>query len=237
MATVVPPRALHELYLLPFEMAVRDAQPASIMCAFPEINGVSACSSEDLLKTTQRERGGFQGYVITDRRAVHDLAPSIKAGVDWELSHITPLYYSLDPQRGQRGNPGSEGIAAALAAGSITVADIDQMLRRRYIQMFKFGHFDTDFDALYAAVPDFLAHGLVAREIAEQGMVLLKNENSFLPLNPANINSVALIGAEWFAGMAKLPPRSVRADNASVVPPYTVTPQQGLENVLRAMGS
>ena len=68
LATVVPPRALHELYLLPFEMAVKDAQPASVMCAFPEINGVSACSSEDLLKTTLREQWGFKGYVVTDRR-------------------------------------------------------------------------------------------------------------------------------------------------------------------------
>ena len=237
MATVIPPRALHELYLLPFEMAVKDAQTASIMCAFPEINGVSACSSEDLLKATLRERWGFQGYVMTDRRALHDLAPSIKAGVDWELAHITPLHYSLDPQRGQRGNPGSEGIRAALAAGSITVADLDQMLRRRYVQMFKFGHFDTDFDALFEAVPDFLAHGLVAREIAEQAIVLLKNENNFLPLDPANIQSVALIGAEWFAGMAKLPPRSIRADNVNVIAPYTVTPQEGLENVLRSLGS
>jgi beta-glucosidase len=237
MATVIPPRALHELYLLPFEMAVKDAQPASVMCAFPEINGVSACSSQDLLKTTLRDRWGFGGYVITDRRALHDVAPSIKAGVDWELSHITPLHYSLDPQPGQRGNPGSEGIRAALAAGSITVSDLDQMLRRRYVQMFKFGHFDTNFDALYAAVPDFAAHGLVAREIAEQGIVLLKNENDFLPLNAANIRSVALIGAEWYAGMAKLPPRSTRADNTNVVAPYTATPQQGLEKVLRAMGS
>jgi beta-glucosidase len=237
MATVILPRALHELYLLPFEMAVTDAQPASVMCAFPEINGVSACSSEDLLKTTLRERWEFQGYVVTDRRAVHDVAPSIKAGVDWELSHITPLHYSLDPQPGQRGNPGSEGIRAALAAGSITEGDLDQMLRRRYVQMFKFGHFDTDFDALFAAVPDFVAHGRVAREIAEQGIVLLKNENDFLPLNATNLRSVALIGAEWFAGMAKLPPRSVRADNTNVVAPYTVTPQQGLETVLRAMGS
>jgi beta-glucosidase len=237
MATIIPPRALHELYLLPFEMAVKDAQPASIMCAFPEINGVSACSSEELLKTTLRERWGFQGYVITDRRAVHDLAPSIKAGVDWELSHITPLHYSLEPQRGQRGNPGGEGITAALAAGSITVSDLDQMLRRRYVQMFKFGQFETDFDVLYEAVPDVLAHGLVAREIAEQGIVLLKNQNNFLPLNAANISSVALIGAEWYAGMAKLPPRSIRADNTNVIAPYTVTPQQGLENALRAMGS
>ncbi|WP_143828005.1 glycoside hydrolase family 3 C-terminal domain-containing protein [Anaeromyxobacter sp. Fw109-5] len=237
MATVVPPRALHELYLLPFEMSVRDAQPASIMCAFPEINGVSACSNEDLLKTTLRERWGFQGYVMSDRRAVHDVAPSIKAGVDWELSHITPLHYSLEPQRGQRGNPGSEGIRAALDAGTITVGDIDQMLRRRYVQMFKFGHFDTDFDALYGSPVDFVAHAAVARELAEQGIVLLKNEQGFLPLEPKEIRSIALIGAEWFAGQAKLPPRSIRADNVGVVAPFTVSPQEGLEHVLITLGS
>jgi beta-glucosidase len=236
MATRIPPRALHELYLLPFEMAVKDADPASIMCAFPEINGFSACSNEELLNTTLRDDWGFGGYVISDRRAVHDVAPSIEAGVDWELSHLTPLHYSLDPQPGQRGNPGSEGIRAALAAGSISVSDLDQMLRRRYIQMFKFGHFDTNFDALFQEVPDLIAHGRVVREVAEQGIVLLKNENSFLPLS-ANIRSVALIGAEWFAGMAKLPPRSTRGNNSNVVAPYTVSPLEGLRAVLKQMGS
>ena len=54
---------------------------------------------------------GIPGYVITDRRALHDLAPSIKAGVDWELAHITPLHYSLEPQ------PGSEAIREAKASG------------------------------------------------------------------------------------------------------------------------
>jgi beta-glucosidase len=237
MATVVPPRALHELYLLPFEMSVRDAQPAAVMCAFPEINGVSACSSQELLKTTLRERWGFQGYVVSDRRAVHDLGPSIKAGVDWELSHKTPLHYSLDPQPGQRGNPGSEGIRAALKTGTITVSDIDQMLRRRYIQMFKFGQFENDFDVMYAAVPDFAAQTLVAREIAEQSIVLLKNQNDLLPLKTDNLNSIALIGAQWFAGMAKLPPRSIRGDNVNVIAPFTITPKKGLENVLRQLGS
>ncbi len=237
MATVVPPRALHELYLLPFEMSVRDAKPASVMCAFPEINGISACSSDDLLKTTLRDRWGFKGYVITDRRALHDTAPSIKAGVDWELSHITPLFYSLEPQPGQRGNPGGEGLRAALAAGSITVSDLDQMLRRRYVQMFKFGQFDTDFGTFYGSFVDFVGHDVVAREIAEQAIVLLKNQNNFLPLNRANIKSVALIGAQWYAGQAKLPPRSTNADNQSVVAPFTITPQEGLRNALDAIGS
>ncbi|HET7752623.1 MAG TPA: glycoside hydrolase family 3 C-terminal domain-containing protein, partial [Anaeromyxobacteraceae bacterium] len=235
MATVVPPRALHELYLLPFEMAVKDSNPASIMCAFPEINGVSACSSEDLLKTTLRDSWGFTGYVVTDRRAVHDVAPSIKAGVDWELSHMTPLQYALDPEKGQKGKSGQRG--AALANGSITEGDIDQMLRRRYVKMFEFGQFDTNFDAFYGSTPDFLAHGMVAREIAEQATVLLKNQNDFLPLDAAKVKSIALIGAEWFAGEAKLPPRSIRGDNENVIAPYTVTPLQGLRSLLASLGS
>jgi beta-glucosidase len=173
MNAVIPTRALHELYLLPFEMTVRDAQPAVVMCAFPWINGVSACSNPDLLTKTLRERWGFGGWVATDRRALHDLVPSIKAGVDWELAHITPLHYTLDPQPGQRGNPGSEGISAALAAGSIAESDIDTMLRRRYVQHFKFGHFDTNFDALYGSPVDFVTHGQQALEFAELAIVLL----------------------------------------------------------------
>lgn len=236
MADVIPPRALHELYLLPFEMSVKDAEPAVVMCAFPEINGVSACSSEDLLKTTLRESWGFRGWVMTDRRALHDTVPSIKAGVDWELAHMTPLFYSLDPQPGQKGNPGGEGLRVDLEKSKISVSDFDHMLRRRFVQMFKFGDFDTNYDVLYGSTPDFAAHGQVAREVAEQAVVLLKNDSNFLPLKP-NVKSVALIGATWFAGMAKLPPRSTRGNNVSVIPPYTVTPQEGLQNVLKAIGS
>ena len=238
--SAIPPRALHEIYLLPFEMAVKDTQPASIMCSYNRLNGVSACSNAELLGATLRDKWGFGGYVMTDRSALHDLAPSIKAGVDWELAHRTPVHYALEPQPDRPDNPASEGIRAALEAGSITMADIDQMLRRRYVQMFKFGHFDTDFDVLFEASPDFFSHGLMARDIAEQAIVLLKNENNVLPLSPASLQSVALIGATWYAGIAKLPVRGGDDNtpfNEPGTPPYTVTPQEGLENVLRSFGS
>ena len=234
--SVIPPRALHEIYLLPFEMSAKDGQMAGVMCAYNRLDGVSACADAELLTTTLRQQWGWDGYVITDRRALHDLAPSIKAGVDWELAHETPHYFSLDPQPANSRQGPSEGIRAALQAGSITTADIDQMLRRRYAQMFKYGQFETNFDATFLADPDFTAHGLVAREIAEQGIVLLKNQNNFLPLT-ANVQSVALIGATWFAGMAKMAPLTLNAENANVDAPYTVTPQQGLEGVLRSLGS
>src|SRR5688572_11482714 len=204
--SVIPPRALPELYLLPFEMSAKDGEMAGVMCAYNQLNGVSACSNRELLTTTMREQWGWQGYVVTDRRALHDLASSIKAGVDWELAHETPHYYALEPKPGNSRQGPSEGIRAALEAGTITIADIDQMLRRRYVQMFKFGHFDTDFDVMYEAAPDFVTNRLVARRIAEEGLVLLKNENAFLPLTTTNLESIALIGATWFAGMAKMAP-------------------------------
>jgi beta-glucosidase len=238
--SAIPPRALHEIWLLPFEMAVRDAQPASIMCAYNKLNGVSACSNAELLDTTLRDRWGFGGYVMTDRSALHDLAPSIRAGVDWELAHRTPVHYALEAQPDRPDNKASEGITAALAAGTITIGDIDRMLRRRYVQMFKSGHFDTNFDVLFEASPDFFSHGLIAREIAEQAIVLLKNENNLLPLRAANLQSVALIGATWYAGIAKLPVRGGDDNtpfNEPGNPPYTVTPQEGLDNVLRTLGS
>jgi len=111
MATRIPPRALHELYLLPFEMSVKDADPASIMCAFPEVNGVSACSSEDLLKTTLGERWGFEGsssatgalYTTSDRR----LKP------EWTGSFPTSHRYITRWIR----SPGSVAIRAAKGSG------------------------------------------------------------------------------------------------------------------------
>nr|WP_262983983.1 glycoside hydrolase family 3 C-terminal domain-containing protein [Bacillus sp. HNG] len=71
--------------------------------------------------------------------------------------------------------------------------------------------------------------------MAEEGSVLLKNDNGFLPLD-GEPKSIALIGIETFAGAAKMSPRSVRDDNDYVVTPYTVTPQEGLENVIKELG-
>ena len=80
-----------------------------------------------------------------------------------------------------------------------------------------------------------MANGAIARKIAEEGAVLLKNKDGFLPLD-GKPKSIALIGVEWFAGMAKMSPRSIRINNENVVTPYTVTPQQGLENVIKELG-
>jgi beta-glucosidase len=223
-AVRVPPRAMHELYLLPFEMAIKDGNAASVMCAFPYLNFEWACQNQDLLIRTLRQRLGFSGYVESDRRATHSTVGSIRARMSVELD-AEPEFYS------------TANVMAALASGEITEADIDELLRPRFLKMFEFGHFDNPYNSFLPT--DFAAHAAVARRAAEEGIVLLKNERNFLPLR-SNVRSVALIGAEWFAGMAALPPRNGNpAELATVISPpqFTVTPEQGLRNTLAEIGS
>ncbi|MBC2935159.1 beta-glucosidase [Nocardioides sp. zg-1228] len=226
----VPSRAMHELYLLPFEMAVKDAKVASVMCAYGYVNFSYNCESAPLLRQTLRDDWGFDGYVFSDRRAQQSTVPSILAGTDVEVDEA-PEWYAPDL------------VKAAIAAGQVTEADIDDMLRDRYIKMFQFGDFDdpaTSFgwDQLQDELAKGGPHAQVAKDAAAESLVLLRNERKQLPLDARAIDSVALIGPKWFAGEATLPPRSGdRTRNISVNAPYEVTPQEGLQNTLRSLGA
>lgn len=221
MNTIVDERTLHEIYMLPFEMAVKDSSPASIICSYPKVGGLFACESAPLLTDVLRKQWGFQGYVISDRRAVHSTAAAIKAGLDLEFDSRAAWFTP-------------EKIKAALAAGQITVADLEAMLRRRYIPMFSMGQFDHPVERFTAV--DFAAHAETSRLIAEEGSVLLKNEKGALPFDAAALRSIALIGAASFAGSAKLPatgPKGIITVNA----PQLITPLQGLKQALKNLNS
>ena len=222
MGVQVPSKAMNELYMLPFEMTVKDADPASVMCSFPDVNGTFACDSSELLQDALRDKWGFDGYVMSDRRAIHDTVAAIKAGTNVELDWA-PQYYT------------QEKIQEALDSGQVTEDDIDNLLRPRYIKMIEYGHMDEPYDKFLPEIVDPMANGASARKMAEEGSVLLKNDDGFLPLD-GEPKSIALIGVEWFAGEAKMSPRSVRDNNENVVTPYTVTPQEGLENVIKELG-
>src|SRR5690606_32857348 len=193
----------------------KDGDVASMMCSFPRIYGAYACQNKELLTDTLRVRWGFDGYVLSDRLATITTVPSIKWGLDLEFAERNR--FSLDR------------LEMFMDAGEISEADFDRMLFNRYSQMFKFGLFDNPVDD-YEEV-DYPAHGTIARDIGEDGPVLLKNEGGTLPLNADEIDTIALLGPEHFAGQAKLGPNAPNITDI-VEAPYTITPEEGLGNVL-----
>lgn len=210
----IPSRAMHELYLLPFEMAVKDADVAAVMCAYPHLNGEWACDSKALLVDTLRKRWGFDGWIETDRLAMHSTVRSMENGIGYELA-AEPDYYSR------------ENILQAMEQGEITEDDIDRVLRPRYAKMYEFGQFEDPFDTIFDV--DLEENAIAARELAEAGVTLLKNDGGILPLNAAEVQTVALIGHEWFAGSATIAPRNGQPEKlTTVVPPFTVSPEEGL---------
>ncbi|THJ65831.1 glycosyl hydrolase [Arthrobacter echini] len=225
-AVHVPARAMHELYLLPFEMAVKDAEVAAVMCSFPMVNGRWACGNETLLRQTL-DTWGFTGWIEADRRAMHNTLNSLNAGVGWELD-FEPIYYTAD------------ALKEHIREGHIVPADIDRVLRPRYVQMFTFGNFDDPLDSF--GEDDLEAHRDTARTLAEGGVVLLQNTEDTLPLGGSvesgDIGSVALIGPDWFAGQASMPPRNGSpSELVMTATQETVTPEEGIRNELERLGS
>ncbi|MFU8854900.1 glycoside hydrolase family 3 C-terminal domain-containing protein [Micromonospora sp. SL1-18] len=213
---VVDDRVLHELYLTPYEMSVKDGGVGSIMCSYNRIGRTYACDNPYTLSTVLRDQWGFKGYVQSDFGATHSTAQSLNAGQDFEMSGA--VWYTPDR------------IKAALADGSLSMDTIDRALERRYVQMFKYGIFDRP---ITRGTIDAETNGATARSIGEQTAVLLKNDGSLLPLDASRIHSIALIGQQTFAGAAV----AGGGGSSRVAPIYTVSPLQGLQNVLGQLGS
>lgn len=173
-------RTLQEVYNLPFGITLSKSAPASVMCAYPRINGTYSCENP-LLTTALRGQFGFQGYTVSDFFAIHSTAPSLRAGLDQELN--APIYYT--PALLQQ----------ALDAKQISLKDIDQAafhVVRAYIAA---GLFDHPVPATPVADASTPAHKALSQKEAEEGSVLLKNAGGTLPLAPGKGQSIAVIGA------------------------------------------
>jgi len=215
VSVVIDERPYHELYLLPFEMTVKDGGVGSVMCSYNRIGGVYACDNSYALTTVLRGQWGFQGYVQSDFGATHSTAASLNAGEDFEMQN--GRFYTPD------------AIKKALDDGTLKMATIDQALRRRYTEEFKAGVFDRP---VTRGTIDAAADGAVARALGEQTSVLLKN-SGILPLNAVSVKTIALIGQSRYARNA-----AVGGGGSSIVSPlYTVPPLAGLQDVLKGLGS
>ncbi|MDB5895962.1 MAG: glycosyl hydrolase [Rhodoferax sp.] len=222
----IDPQVMRELYLLPFEMAVKDGKAASVMCAYNYVNGVQSCENEELLTKVLRNDWGFTGYVQSDFFAIKSTAATMRNGLDHEMP--IPQFWSV------------ANLTKALADGSITAAMFDRSLERRYTQMFKWGIFDR---ALKQTPIDFAANGQKARDIGAKAAVLLQN-NGALPL-ATSLARVVVVGkasqvyAQQAVAGGSLVGKAMGSGGGSsdVVPNYTVTPVAGIQNALKAAGN
>jgi len=181
---IVDERTLHEIYLAPFEAAVK-AGAASLMCSYNRVNGPVACENAELQNGVLRGQWGFTGFVTSDWGAMRNPLALVN-GADLEM-----------PGReiaGRGGGPSfADALQAAVESGAIPVSAIDQALTRILAQMDRFHLLDGKPPARPASI-DPEADAKIVREIAEQGAALLRNEGRALPLTAADLASLAVIG-------------------------------------------
>ena len=211
----VDEHVLRELYLLPFEMMVKDAEIAAIMSSYNRVRGVYATEYRYTLTDILRTEWGFDGYVQSDFWSCRSCAPSLNAGMDHEMPDAKWL--------------NETNVKAALSDTSIEIETIDRALVRRYTQMFRFGQFER---AYQPGEIDAQAHGAISRTIGSQIAVLLKNDGGLLPLN-RDAGSIVIIGQSKFVDEACLG----GGGSSKVIPLYTVPPLEGMQDVLRALGA
>lgn len=196
--SVLDERTLREIYLAPFERAVREAQPWTVMAAYNLLNGVYCAENKRLLDDILRKEWGFKGIVVTDWGAENDRVEGIKAGQNLEM----PACDGINDAK----------LVQAVRSGALEESVLDESL-------------DAILDLIYRAAKvldenhgpyDKEAHHALAREIARESMVLLKNEDQILPVSAGE--KIAVIGAMarspryQGAGSSKINPTQV--DNA-----------------------
>lgn len=167
-------RTLRELYLTGFELAVKEGKPATVMCAYPKLNGIHCSDHKELLTDILRTEWDFDGMVVTDWGAMNDRIEGFKAGCDLNMPGGSDYM--------------AKEAAQAVKAGTLPESDIDNSVRRILKQVFRAGEtLKTTYEC------DYDAHHALARQAAEQGAVLLKNKDHILPLH--NDTKVVVIGA------------------------------------------
>jgi beta-glucosidase len=176
---VVDDRTLHEIELRGFQAAVQQAHSATVMCSYNQVNGTYACENPDLLRTILRREWGFDGYVLADYGAAHNVIASLRGGLDFEP--WPPAAYQ------------PAEINAALLAG-VPVSTLDEHVRNILATWFRFGVFDRAPYADDDAQIDWTGDGARAHRIEEQAVTLLRDRAHLLPLVRRRLHRIAVIG-------------------------------------------
>lgn len=207
--TVVDERTLRELYLVPFELAVREGGALSLMGAYNRLNGTWCCEHADLLRIV-RDEWGFEGFVMTDWFAVTSTVDGAVAGMDLEMP---------GPGR-QLGS----AVAGAVRRGELDGSVLDDIVHRLLASFDRIGALDDPEPGDEQSV-DLPEHRAIARRAAAGSAVLLRNDG-VLPFDPSTITTLAVIGPN--ATRAQM----IGGGSATLEPHYHVTPLEALQRRL-----
>lgn len=184
-------RTFREIYLAPFEIAVKEGKPGTVMCSYNKINGVHASDSKELLTDILRKEWGFDGLVVTDWGAMNDRIESFKAGCDLNMPGGSKFMESAAVE--------------AVRKGTLDEKDIDASVER-ILRLVKKSR------KIKAPEINWDAHHALALQIAEQGAVLLKNNENILPLSERDtvlIGHMAKIMRYQGSGSSHINPRKL----------------------------
>ena len=176
-------RAVRESDLLAFEIGIEEGEPGAVMCSYNRVYGDYACENKYLLTDVLKKDWNFKGFVVSDWTATHSSAKASAAGMD----HEEPGWHFFGDE-----------LKKDVESGKVPQSEIDDHVHRILRAMFATGVVDNPPEK---SVVDVLGGFEVARKLEEQGIVLLKNEKSQLPLEAAKIHSIAVIGPHADVGM------------------------------------
>ena len=196
----VSPHDLEDTYLPAFRATVADGKAESVMCAYNAVDGAPACASSMLLDEHLRKDWGFKGYVVSDCGAAADIFQGHHYRPNAEEGVAAAFTAGMDVICGDYRNHMStefEGIVAAVRKGLLPESVVDQALRRLFGARFRLGMFDPPASVPYSKITsadnDTAAHRQLALRMAQESMVLLKNENGLLPLQ-REPKAIAVVG-------------------------------------------
>lgn len=200
-------RTLREIYLSAFERIIKKSDPWTVMCSYNLLNGTYTSENEHLLNDILREEWGYEGVVLSDWTAVNDRIRGLKAGLDLEMPG--PAHYN------------TKAIVEAIQNGTLS----EEQLNKSVARILKLVERVTGHETTSNSDHDY--HEL-ARKAAAESIVLLKNENAILPLQPDTLSSIAVIGR-----FAKKP-RIQGAGSAKVTPTRIDIPWNEIQNLAGA---